>query len=497
GRLLSNPIIKAITTGNSVTSAGHSAVLKRVDKKYEIEYNASAINDQENQTYGGVIVFRDVTENRELERQLSHQASHDALTGLVNRREFEIRLNQAITNSKAEQTQYALLYLDLDQFKVINDMGGHNAGDELLKQLSKTVKNILRESDTLARLGGDEFGILLEACPLSKATDIAETIRQEISKINFYWHGQVYTVGVSIGIIMITEDSVGMNEVMSAVDTACYTAKDLGRNRIQVYQPGDQELTKRKNEMHWKQRITAAINDDAFILHAQEIFPVNKENNSTRFLEILIRLQDTEDKLISPHSFLPAAERYSLTTNIDRWVIAKTFSTITDLHLSQQDFNFSINLSGTSLNTNEMLGFITNQFDKTGISPDMICFEITESMAIANMTSARKFISILKGLGCSFALDDFGKGLSSFTYLKHIPVDMIKIDGSFIRDIIDDPVSISFVESIINIAHVMGLTTVAEYVENEAIDRMIRKTGIDYVQGHFTSRSVPLDSIFA
>ncbi|MGD8784015.1 MAG: EAL domain-containing protein, partial [Thioalkalispiraceae bacterium] len=497
GRQLPNPVIEALNTGQSITSTGHSALVNRNNQKYEIEYNASAINDQTDKTFGGVIVFRDVTENRELEKQLSHQASHDELTGLVNRREFEIRLNQAILNAKAEHLEYGLLYLDLDQFKVINDMGGHNAGDELLKQLSKLVKNILRESDTLARLGGDEFGILLEGCPLEKATDIAQTIRQAIAKFQFYWNQQVFTVGASIGIVMITEDAGNMNEVMSAVDTACYTAKDLGRNRIQIYQPGDTELKKRKNEMYWKQKITSAIADDAFVLYAQDISPVKETNNSTKFLEILVRLRDDDGNLIAPHVFFPAAERYSLTKNIDQWVIEQTLSSIAKLQLDKHSYNFSINLSGQSLNTNEMLTTIINQFETTGISPEMICFEITESMAIANLASARKFISILKGMGCRFALDDFGKGLCSFTYLKHIPVDMIKIDGSFVRDIVKDPVNISFIEAIIKIAHVMGLETVAEYVENEAIHNTIHGTGIDYVQGNYIASPVPLHNIFS
>jgi len=494
-RALQNPVVEAIRTKESIVSSSNCALLDRFKNKSEIEYNASVINDQNNQTYGGVIVFRDVTENRALEKQLTHQASHDELTGLVNRREFEIRLSQAIHNAKAEHTQYSLLYLDLDQFKVINDMGGHNAGDELLKQLSKAVKNILRESDTLARLGGDEFGILLDGCPLSKALDIAETIRLTISEFQFYWQGQVFTVGVSIGVIMITDDSGRMNEVMSAVDTACYTAKDLGRNRIQVYQHGDQELTKRKNEMYWKQRISEAIKDDSFELFAQEIFPRNKKKQTPRLLEILIRLIDTDGNLITPHAFLPAAERYALTVDIDKWVINKTLHKIAELSLDKQEYNISINLSGQSLNANHMLSSIINNFEATGVNPEMICFEITESMAIANLASARKFISILKGMGCKFALDDFGKGLSSFTYLKHIPIDIIKIDGSFVRDIVEDPINMSFVEAIIKIAHVMGLETVAEYVENEAIFYAIQDTKIDFIQGNYASRPVALDTL--
>ncbi len=492
---LTNPVTHAIATRESINSNEHSALIDRNKNRFEIEYKASAILDSDNKNFGGVVVFRDVTETRELAKQLSHQASHDELTGLVNRREFEIRLNQAIDIAKTEHKQYALLYLDLDQFKIINDMGGHNAGDELLKQISKLIHQMLRESDTLARLGGDEFGILLDGCPINKASEIADSIRAAVDRFHFYWDDKVFDIGVSIGLIMINEASNSLAEVMSSVDTACYTAKDLGRNRVQVYQQSNQELNKRKTEMYWSQRISKAIDEDDFQLYAQEILSVVSENRTRKNYEILLRLEDNENQIITPNIFLPAAERFSLTSAIDKWVIAKTLHTISAHNLDPNLFKFSINLSGQSLNTHDMLGYIINTLEETAVSANMIQFEITETMAISNLSIARKFISVLNGLGCEFALDDFGKGLSSFTYLKHIPVNALKIDGSFIRDIINDPVSITFVNSINEIAHAMDLETTAEYVENESIYNEIIRLNVDYIQGNFISPAVPLQTI--
>lgn len=492
---IQNPIARAISEDKRVNSTTNTILIDRSRNRHAIEHTASAIRDQHGNTHGGVLVFRDVSETRALAEQLTHQASHDALTGLVNRREFEVRLNQATVNAHAERSQYALLYIDLDQFKIINDMGGHIAGDELLKQLANIMKKMLRESDTLARLGGDEFGILLDGCPITKAKEIAEEVRDTVDKFQFYWEGNVYDVGASIGIYMINEDSGSPADIMSAADTACYTAKDLGRNRIQVYQPGNDELAKRRNEMYWSQRLHTAIKNDKLCLYAQEIKPVNGSSTDKRYIEILLRLQDGSNQLIPPAMFMPAAERFSLTNTLDKWVINNAFDKIAQMdfdHSHDAKWQFGINLSAQSINTHEMVGYIINAFEKTGVNPKLIRFEITEAMAISNLATARRFISLLKGLGCEFALDDFGKGLSSFSYLKHIPVDAIKIDGNFVKDIVDDNISSAFIDAINQIAHVMGIVTVAEYVENETIYNAIMKTQVDYVQGHFIAQPQPL-----
>jgi len=492
---IQSPIAQAIEDNKRINSSLTTILIDRSRNRHAIEYTASTISDQYGSIHGGVLIFRDVTENRALADQLSHQASHDALTGLVNRREFEVRLNQAINNAHAERTQYALLYLDLDQFKIINDMGGHIAGDELLKQLANMMRKMLRESDSLARLGGDEFGILLDGCPVSKARDIAEDVRNAIEKFQFFWEGKVYNVGVSIGIYMVNEDAASTADVMSAVDTACYTAKDLGRNRIEIYQPGNNELIKRRNEMYWSQRINAAIKDNKLRLYGQEIRPVNGSAVDKRYIEVLLRLEDTGNQMILPTIFMPAAERFSLTNALDKWVINNVLHTIAGMnidHGKDTNWQFGINLSAQSINTHEMVGFIISAFDKTGINPGMIRFEVTESMAISNLATARRFITLLKGLGCQFALDDFGKGLSSFTYLKHIPVDAIKIDGNFVKDIVDDKMSSAFIDAINQIAHVMEIETIAEYVENETIYNAILKTRVDYVQGHYVAQPKPI-----
>ncbi len=491
---IQNPIAQAIEQDKRINSNLSTILIDRNRNRHAIEHTASTIRDQYGHVHGGVLVFRDVTETRALAEQLSHQASHDALTGLVNRREFEVRLNQAINNAHVERSQYALLYLDLDQFKIINDMGGHIAGDELLKQLAGMMKKMLRESDTLARLGGDEFGILLDGCPITKARDIAEDVRNAVEKFQFYWEGKVYNVGVSIGIYMINEDAASTADVMSAVDTACYTAKDLGRNRIEVYQAGNNELVKRRNEMYWSQRLNAAIKENKLCLFGQEIKPINGSPTNKRYIEVLLRLVDTGNQLIPPTIFMPAAERFSLTNALDKWVINNTLHSIAAMdfdHTLDGGWQFGINLSAQSINTHEMVGFIISAFDKTGVNPKLIRFEVTESMAISHLAIARRFITLLKGLGCQFALDDFGKGLSSFTYLKHIPVDAIKIDGNFVKDIVDDKISSAFIDAINQIAHVMGIETIAEYVENEAIYTAILKTKVDYVQGHYISQPQP------
>ncbi len=496
-KLRLNPVLEAINLNKRIISSANTYMIDRNRNRYAIEHTANPIRDESKQVYGGVLVFRDVTQTRALAEQLSHQASHDALTGLINRREFEIRLKQAIANAQAEGSKYALLYLDLDQFKIINDMGGHIAGDELLKQLAQTMRKMLRESDSLARLGGDEFGILLDGCPIEKAREIAESIRDTIDSFKFYWEGNIFEIGASIGLVMISEDSGTITEVMSAVDTACYTAKDLGRNRIQVYQPGNQELNKRRNEMYWSQRLNTAINNNNLCLYVQEIRSINGTGDK-KHMEVLLRLRDSGDQIINPNLFLPAAERFALMNSLDKWVIKNTLRIISEMKINSMQnprYQFNINLSGQSINTHDMLGFIIKSFEETKINPRMVCFEVTETMAISNLATARRFISMLKGHGCGFALDDFGKGLSSFTYLKHIPVDAIKIDGSFVKDIVDDQISGAFIEAINQIAHVMGIRTVAEYVENEAIYNAILKTKVDYMQGHYVAPPMPIEDI--
>lgn len=493
-----NPIEDVLTTGNTIQSTSTEILIDRHGKQYGIEHSVSPIKDPDNKILGLIIVFRDVTETRALTSQLNHEATHDNLTGLVNRREFEIRLDHAFLNVRADNVEYALCFMDLDQFKLINDTCGHNAGDELLRQISTILKQQIRKSDTLARLGGDEFGVLLEACSLTKAEQIAYILLRAINDFRFTWQGQTFDIGVSIGVAPITALTANISELLSAADTACYLAKDKGRNRIHIYHPEDSELEQHRGEVQWVQRINEAIEKDNFVLYYQPIVSLNRKNPAADHYEILVRMLDDNGELIPPMAFIPAAERYKLMPSVDQWIIRNALFNIQHIYLeSQNKFKecvFTINISGQSLSSSDFSTYILEQLRKSEINPDSICFEITETAAIANMTSAVKFITDLKQAGCRFALDDFGSGLSSFSYLKTLPVDYIKIDGSFVRDICDDVTDHAFVESITQIAHVMNIETIAEFVEGQEIHKELYNIGVDFAQGFYIATPVPLSS---
>ncbi|MFQ6023648.1 MAG: PAS domain S-box protein [Acidiferrobacterales bacterium] len=439
-------------------------------------------------------VCEDITEAHNLSQQLSYQASHDSLTGLVNRREFERRLRRALKTAQAERIEHAVCYLDLDQFKVINDTCGHVAGDELLRQLGALLQERVRKRDTLARLGGDEFGILVERCSLEQARRVSETLRTAITDFRFVWGDKTFSVGVSIGLVPITEASGNIINVLSTADTACYAAKDKGRNRIYVYHEDDAELAKRHGEMQWVARIHAALERDRFHLGFQPIMPLGDQDGT--YYELLLRMKDEDGRVVLPNNFLPAAERYNLATVLDRWVVERAFSWLTAHPRQLERLSLcSINLCGHSIENEKFLEFIIRQFGETGLPPEKICFEVTETVAITNLASANRFIKALKGLGCRFALDDFGSGLSSFAYLKNLPVDLIKIDGVFVKDIVDDPIAFAMVNSINEIGHVMGKQTIAEFVENEVILKKLKEIGVDYAQGYAVGRPRPIDEM--
>ena len=463
---------------------------------YEVEHTITPIIDPDKNILGAIIILRDVTEMRSMEKRLSYQASHDALTGLINRREFEIRLKQTIRNAQSERMSHSICFLDLDKFKVINDTSGHAAGDEFLKQISRTIQNNLRHTDVLARLGGDEFGIILDSCSISRAKTICTQILDTIKNTRFNWGKNAFETGASIGIVPITERTISASDVMSSVDAACYEAKDKGRNRIQVFEPDDADYVKHRAETSWIQKIKSAIFNNHFELYFQEIIPINLTYPTPKTIEILIRLND-EDKVILPDSFIPTAERYNMMPLIDEWVITKTFDFLTEYKKEiQSDIRVAINLSGQSLSENSVLNLITNNLRKNdNLKKECICFEITETAAIANMSRAIEFIAKVKQMGCNFSLDDFGSGLSSFSYLKNMPVDNLKIDGVFIRDVVDDPIDRVFVESIHNIGKMMGIKTTAEYVENEDILNCVRSIGIDYAQGYHLARPLPIKTL--
>ncbi|MCW8963417.1 MAG: EAL domain-containing protein [Gammaproteobacteria bacterium] len=427
--------------------------------------------------------------------KLSHQATHDSLTGLINRREFENHLKQLLQRSEEGNT-HVVFYLDLDQFKIVNDSCGHYAGDELLREISAIMQPYMRESDVLARLGGDEFGVILEYCELNLAENIAQSIIEAVNSFRFRWEGKTFRVGVSIGMVQINDALINFDDVMMHIDSACYAAKDAGRNRYHLYLESDKELARRRSEMDWAVRLDRALEEKRFVLYAQPIVSINKQISSRPNYEILIRMQSKEGEIISPDAFLSAAERYNKMINIDRWVVEEAVSRLAANQQFLQQIDYcSINLSCPSLTDTDFLDFIIDLFSAYKGLAGKICFEITETAAIINMLQASRHIAILRSMGLRFALDDFGSGLSSFEYLKTLPIDYLKIDGMFVRDIVTDPIDRAMVKSIHEIASVMDKKTVAEYVESSAILDELKAIGVDYVQGYEIGMPSPLSGI--
>ncbi len=486
-----DPVARVLREGVIVGLANHTVLVTRDGGERAIEDSAAPIRDRSGQIAGVVLVFHDVSASRELAHQLTWQASHDALTGLINRREFDNRLQRALASAHGEDQHHALLYIDLDQFKVVNDTCGHIAGDELLKQLSAIKQEHLRMSDTLARLGGDEFGVLLESGPIERAQHIAESLREVIKGFRFAWEGKTFEVSASIGLVPIHAGSGGLAQLMSAADMACYAAKEAGRNRIHLYREADAELIQRHSEMLWVARLTEALEQDRFVLYRQAIVPAVATAPVPEHYEILLRLPHDDGSVIAPGSFIPAAERYNLMPAIDRWVV-RALLTAEATADPAADRVVAVNLSGASLGDERFLDFVRDELRRHQVPPGRLCFEITETTAISNLARATLFIKELRALGCCFALDDFGSGLSSFGYLKNLPVDYLKIDGSLVRNIADNPIDLAMVEAINRIGHVMGMRTIAEFVENDTIREKVCALGIDYVQGYGIEYPRPL-----
>ena len=426
-------------------------------------------------------------------RQLAYQASHDPLTGLINRHEFECRVERAIQNAKVQATTHTLLYLDLDQFKIVNDTCGHAAGDELLQQLSQLLLGSVRHRDTLSRLGGDEFGMLFENCPLDKAVEIASSLLTSIQEFNFTWGESSFTLGISIGVVPIDHSTSDIASAMSAADSACYIAKEAGRNQLQIAHMGDRRLQERHGEMQWASRLTRALEKDQFTLYFQPIIPCANKSRHYTYLEILVRLIDDDGTVIAPGAFLHAAEKYNMVSSIDRWVIENSMAWLAETEKSDgRPITISINLSGQTIGSPDMLKFIIDKMEETGAPAEQIIFEVTETAAIENITSATSFMLTLRGCGFRFSLDDFGSGLSSFTYLKKLPVDFLKIDGAFVRDILSDPVDYAMVRSINELGQLLGKETIAEFVETTGLADELERMGVNYVQGYAFAKPRPL-----
>lgn len=490
GEVIDDLLKNCFLTGTIFHLPEHSSLITHKDLVVSIEASIAPMRSDTGDLMGAVIVIQDVSHTRRLTKQLSYQASHDLLTGLYNRRKFEEYLEEILINVRKEDRQHSLFYMDLDNFKIVNDTCGHVAGDELLKQLPVLFNEVLRSDDIVARLGGDEFGIILENCGVKQATAIADKVRQNIKDYRFIWDDKTFEIGVSIGVLGINMENAEMSQVLSSADVACYAAKDAGRNRVHVYEPLDAAVTERYGLMHWTARITQALEENRFQLYRQPIIGVL--NNDRSHLEILLRMIDEAGRVIPPGAFLPAAERYGLMPEIDRWVITEAFKYMgkndPEEPIKGTDKVFAINLSGDSINDNDLLSFILERKNAFDISLSNVCFEITETVAIGNLSKATVFINELKNYGCKFSLDDFGSGLSSFAYLKTLPVNYLKIDGGFIKDIDSDKIDRAMVESIQQVGKVMELKTIAEHVENESILTVLQEIGIDYVQGYYLGR---------
>jgi diguanylate cyclase (GGDEF)-like protein len=431
---------------------------------------------------------------QDAQAQLRYQARHDALTGLVNRQELERRLQQALQDVKLHRANHVFCYMDLDQFRVINDTCGHLAGDEMLRQISMILSQRIRAEDTFARLGGDEFGLLLSYCQVEKAIEIAAQLRQMVETFRFMHEGRLFQTGISIGIVEITSDLKDVGQITRHADAACYVAKDNGRNQIHLFHPEDDVLLKRHVEMEWVLRINEAIEHNDFVLYCQGIFPLqNKE--LPPFYEILIRKRDEHGGIIPPAEFLPSAERYHLMTKIDRWVIQHAFMALQPLFKTQghdSPFIVSINLSGTSLGDAQLLPYIQNCFDTYEIPPTKVCFEVTETSAIINIDNTIKLIHELQKRGTRFMLDDFGSGMSSFTYLKHLPVDFLKMDGAYVKEITSNKVDLAMAKAIQSVAQSMDILTIAEYVEDQATLDCLKDMGVAFAQGFYLNKPMPL-----
>ncbi|MBI3938804.1 MAG: EAL domain-containing protein [Betaproteobacteria bacterium] len=483
----------------SAQDAEASAVrlLDRNGRECPVRYSYAPIRGRGGEDLGSIVVFHDISQIRSMAQQLIWQASHDALTGLVNRREFERRLGELLETAKNMGRQHALLYLDLDNFKAVNDTCGHSAGDELLRQLTSMMLAKMRASDTLARLGGDEFGALLESCPPDQAVRIANAMRETVREFRFVWQEKTFSVGVSIGLVPIDTASGDLDYVLSIADACCYDAKNKGRDRVQVYRSQRVEEAGKQDELLKVSQINQAFELGRFRLYRQKIVPLAVPDAPEPRYEVLVRMLDRADNLVPPTGFMPAAERYNLLTSIERWVLS---ALIEDLdhqrargafahHGAGGEHGFySVNLSGASINDKSFPDFVRNLLTRYQLPHGLLCFEITETTAISNLTKAAELMHELKGMGCRFALDDFGTGMSSFAYLKHLPVDYLKIAGMFIKDMALDPMDYAIVESISRIGRILGMQTIAEFVEDAETLAKLKDLKVDFAQGYFLAK---------
>ena len=491
---LAHPIERALHAGREARTPASALLVRHDGREVPIDATAAPMLDRDGAVAGIVFVMRDTSHERAAVAELSYQATHDSVTGLLNRREFEGRVTRAVESARREGKRHGVAYLDLDRFKIVNDTCGHAAGDELLRQVGALLRLHLRASDSLARLGGDEFGVLLDNCAPEHALRVIDQLRQAVADFRFASGAQSFAIGASAGLVNLdaTFDSVAV--VMRAADSACYVAKEAGRDRVQVYQPTDDEFALRDGMTHWATKLQSALDDGRFCLYAQPIVATRDSGDTALHAEVLLRMLAPDGRIVPPMAFLPAAERYNLISAIDQWVVRHAFEALART-LPGTVGTCAINLSGMSLCDERFLDYVLDEYRRAGVEPDTICFEITETAVISNLAQATRFIDELRRAGFRFALDDFGSGMSSFGYLKRLPVDYLKIDGAFVKDMLTDPIDCSMVEAINSIGHVMGIRTIAEFVETEAHVARLAAIGVDYVQGYGVGRPVPLESL--
>ena len=487
-----DPVAQCLQLGQTVSLAKFTLLLSRDGTEYGIENSAAPIRNDQGNTLGAVLVFHDVTVPRRMAREMKYRATHDALTGLVNRAEFEARLQRVLFKAHEDASEHALLYIDLDQFKLVNDACGHAAGDHLLQQVGRLLRVAVRDSDTLARLGGDEFGIILEHCSAEHSQRVAEQICERMESFRFSHNERRFRVGTSIGLVTIHPGWLNTESILQAADVACYAAKDAGRNRVHTWLESDLAVRTRHGEMQWTTRIEHALDNDLLVLYAQRIEALNTPNHGIH-AEVLVRMRDTDGSLIPPSAFLPAAERFHLASRIDKWVLNHAIAWMQSLPCCEAVDNLSINLSGQSAGDRAFQHWALEVLRAAG--PPIcarLCFEITETAAITHLADAAQFMAQVRALGLRVALDDFGAGASSFGYLKSLPVDYLKIDGQFIRDVVDDPLDDVAVRCFVEVARVVGVKTVAEFVDKPEVLARLKVIGVDLVQGYWLHHPAPL-----
>jgi diguanylate cyclase (GGDEF)-like protein/PAS domain S-box-containing protein len=494
GNIIPDPAQRCLSERRIISPKTENVLVSRNGTRYSIQGTAAPMFGSQGNCLGVVLVFKDVTVSRRHQKMIVHQATHDSLTGLVNRAEFEVRLQKAMESAKQFSNAHALLYLDLDQFKIVNDSAGHVAGDELLKQISALLSSQLRGRDTLGRLGGDEFSVLLENCPLSKASRVAEILIDSIRDYRFTWEDKTCKLGVSIGIVAITSESEEIMDLMKKADQACYAAKDLGRGCAYVATDNAEIPNVPPAEKLKREDMAYAIENGRFQLFYQPIVELNSEARSGLIrAEVLLRMIDLEGNDVKSGAFIPSAGRYGMMAQIDRWVISRLFNDYAHIFMQNPDLIMNVNLSAQAIADDMIIEFVLDQFHKNALSPKQICFEIGETTLTNHYARTSRFIGEMSQIGCSIALDDFGNGLSSFSYLKDTKVDFVKIDGALIRDVGMDIIDKAMVDSINTMCHLLGIRTIAKNTDSDLVVNTIKQLGIDYAQGYYLGNPVSMD----